>query len=247
MMARARTWWRGLVAHVAARDRSQLAILLGGIALIVLVLSIDQLASAVLEGETERFDRQVLTSLRDPLDPSKPIGPAWLLSGALDITALGSATVLGLVVLSVAGFLVLQGRWRMGLVVVASTSGASLVNAALKAFFQRPRPTVVPHLREVMTMSFPSGHALTSAVVYLTLGALLMRIAKTRLAKFYCMAVAMLLTAIVGASRVYLGVHYPTDVLAGWLVGLSWALLWWIVERVLERRTSLRRERADAA
>lgn len=98
-----------------------------------------------------------------------------------------------------------------------------------------------------MTMSFPSGHALTSAVVYLTLGALSMRIAERQVTKFYCMAVAMLVTGLVGGSRVYLGVHYPTDVMAGWLIGLSWALLCWMVERSLERNAGLRRERSAAA
>ena len=175
-----------------------------------------------------------------------PIGPRWLLSAALDITALGSATVIGLTVVAVTGFLVLQGMWRTGLFVALASGGALVVNTALKQFVQRPRPEVVPHLREVMTMSFPSGHALTSAVVYLTLGALSMRIAERRLTKFYCMAMAMLITALVGASRVYLGVHYPTDVIAGWLIGLSWALLCWMLERTLERRAGWKRERAEA-
>jgi undecaprenyl-diphosphatase len=136
--------------------------------------------------------------------------------------------------------------WRNGLFVVLASVGALVVQAVLKQFFQRARPDVVPHLREVMTMSFPSGHALTSAVVYLTLGALSMRIAERRLTKFYCMAMAMLITALVGASRVYLGVHYPTDVIAGWLIGLSWALLCWMLERTLERRAGWKRERAEA-
>ena len=100
----------------------------------------------------------------------------------------------------------------------------------------------MPHLRDVMSSSFPSGHALTSAAVYLTLGTLLMRLAEGRLAKVYCIFVAMLATLLVGASRVYLGVHYPTDVLAGWLIGLSWALVCWMIERALERRTGLKRE-----
>jgi undecaprenyl-diphosphatase len=165
---------------------------------------------------------------------------------ALDITALGSATVIGLTVIAVSGFLVLQGMWRNGLFVAFASGGALVVNAGLKQFFQRARPDIVPHLRDVMTMSFPSGHALTSAVVYLTLGALTMRIAERRLTKFYCMAMAMLITVLVGASRVYLGVHYPTDVLAGWLFGLSWALLCWMLERGLERRAGWRRERAEA-
>lgn len=130
--------------------------------------------------------------------------------------------------------------------VFMACSGGWFINHALMQFFQRPRPDVVPHLREVMTMSFPSGHALTSAVVYLTLGALLMRVAKRRLTRWYCMGLAMLATFLVGASRVYLGVHYPTDVLAGWLVGLSWALLCWLVERSFERRGGLKRERTQA-
>ena len=162
------------------------------------------------------------------------------------MTALGSPTVIGLTVMAVSGFLVLHGRWRNGLFVAFATGSAFVVDEALKQFFQRARPDVVPHLREVMTMSFPSGHALMSAVVYLTLGALSMRIAERRLTKFYCMAMAMLITVLVGASRVYLGVHYPTDVIAGWLIGLSWALLCWMLERTLERRAGWKRERAEA-
>jgi undecaprenyl-diphosphatase len=100
-------------------------------------------------------------------------------------------------------------------------------------------------LREVMTSSFPSGHALTSAAVYLTMGALLMRIAEGRLAKYYCIVIAMFVTLLVGLSRVFLGVHYPTDVLAGWAIGMSWALLCWTVERLVERRAGLRREQHE--
>jgi undecaprenyl-diphosphatase len=92
-----------------------------------------------------------------------------------------------------------------------------------------------------MSLSFPSGHAMTSAAVYLTLGALLMRVSSRRVTRWYCMGVAAMATILVGLSRVYLGVHYPTDVLAGWMIGLSWALLCWIVERLLERRAVLAR------
>ncbi len=246
MSGTTRAGWRTRLARVAPHDREELRLLLLGVAVLLLLVLFSRLASEVLEGETLTYDRQLLLALRDPSDLSRPIGPAWLVSGALDITALGSATVLTLVVLAVSGFLVLQGMWRMGTFVLVACSGAWLLTELLKQFFQRPRPDVVPHLREVMTMSFPSGHALTSAVVYLTLGALLMRVARRPIVKWYCMGLATLATCLVGASRVYLGVHYPTDVLAGWLVGLSWALLCWIAERALERRAGLKRERALA-
>jgi len=236
-----------LLSRIARRDRSELALLVGGVLLLVLIVAISKLASEVFEGETQEFDKQILAALRDPADPSRPIGPKWLLSAALDITALGSATVLGLSVLAVTGYLLLQRMWRTGVFVFLASFGGWFINGALKELFQRPRPDVVPHLREVMTMSFPSGHALTSAVVYLTLGALLMRIADRRLVKLYCMLVAVSATILVGATRVYLGVHYPTDVLAGWLIGLSWALLCWIIERAIERRAGLKREQSQAS
>jgi undecaprenyl-diphosphatase len=231
---------------VRGRDRTELSILLGGLALLLLVFGFAVLAGEVFEGDTQDFDERVLKALRRADDPSRPIGPWWLEAGALDITALGSGTVLGLVVLAVVGFLWLQGMSRTALFVFVASAGGWWLNAALKVWFQRARPDVVPHLREVLSLSFPSGHAMTSAAVYLTLGALLMRIAKRRATKVYVIGTAMLVTFLVGASRVYLGVHYPTDVLAGWLVGLSWALLCWLVERALERRAGLAREQHQA-
>ena len=238
--------WRARLARLKTRDRGELALLAGAFVFVLLLLIVIKLAAEVLEGETLKFDQRILLALRNPQNPAVPIGPRWLVSAALDMTALGSPTVIGLTVIAVAGFLVLHGMWRNGLFVALASGSALVVNEALKQLFQRARPDVVPHLREVVTMSFPSGHALTSAVVYLTLGALTMRIAERRLTKFYCMAMAMLITALVGASRVYLGVHYPTDVIAGWLIGLSWALLCWMLERTLERRTGWKRERAEA-
>jgi undecaprenyl-diphosphatase len=247
MRKNARLSWMKQLARLKPRDRAELALLLGGIVVLLLLVVFMKLASEVLEGETQGFDRKILLALRSPDDLSHPIGPTWLLSAALDITALGSATVLGLTVFAVGGFLLLQGLWRRALFVMAASFGGWLLNGALKQLFQRPRPDIVPHLREAMSLSFPSGHALTSAVVYLTLGALSMHIARRRLTKLYCMTMAMLATVLVGVSRVYLGVHYPTDVLAGWLIGLSWALVCWLIERSLERQTGLTRERAEAA
>ena len=246
MPANARPRWPHLLARVKPKDRNELVILVSGIVVLLLLVIVSKLASEVLSGETQQFDKQILVALRDPANPSQPIGPNWMLGVAFDITALGSPTVLTLTVLAVGGFLLLQGMWRTALFVSLASLGGWFLNSALKQLFQRPRPDVVPHLRDVMSLSFPSGHAMTSAVVYLTLGALTMRIAERRLTKFYCMAVAVLATVLVGATRIYLGVHYPTDVIAGWLIGLSWALLCWIVERSLERRAGLKRERVEA-
>src|SRR5690349_6309716 len=246
MRKNAGSGWMKQLARLKPRDRAELRTLLGAIAVLLLLLVFMKLASEVFEGETQSFDKQILLALRDPANLSQLIGTRWMLGAAFDITSLGSATVLGMTVFFVAGFLLLQGLWRRALFVMVASFGGWFLNGALKQLFQRPRPEVVPHLREVMSMSFPSGHALQSAVVYLTLGVLLMRMAQRRLTKVYCMAVAIVATMMVGASRVYLGVHYPTDVLAGWLLGLSWALLCWMIEVSLERQAGLKRERAEA-
>jgi undecaprenyl-diphosphatase len=239
--------WTSVLATVRRRERSELSVLLATLLVLALAQTFLFLAAQVLEGDTQTFDERILAALRKPDDPSVPIGPWWLRTSALDITALGSPTVLGLAVAAVCGYLVLQQLYRVAGFVAIASFGGWLLNDALKAAFSRTRPSIVPHLREVASESFPSGHALTSAAVFLTLGVLLMRVSERRLTKFYCLAVAMTAPLLVGLSRVFLGVHYPTDVLAGWLIGLSWALLCWVVERVLERRRGWKRERREAA
>src|SRR5215203_5368859 len=224
-------------------DRQELIILAGTAAVLALVWIFATLADKVSEGDTRQFDEWVLNAVRDPANPQEVRGPRWLQLGAEDITALGGPTVLGLTVLAVTGYLFLHGLYRNALFVFVASTGGWVLNWALKQAFARTRPGIVPHLREVVSSSFPSGHALISAAVYLTLGTLLMRIAEGRLAKYYCIAIAMFVTFLVGLSRVFLGVHYPSDVEAGWLIGMSWALLCWAVERTLERRGGLKREK----
>ena len=229
------------------RDLQELRILLSAVAVLAMIWIFAALANEVRQGDTRQFDEWVLRALRQEGDQGQLKGPRWLTLGAEDITALGSPTVLGLTVLAVTGYLLLHGLYRNGLFVFAASVGGWVLNWLLKQAFSRARPDIVPHLREVMSSSFPSGHALTSAAVYLTLGALLMRIAEGRLAKYYCIATAMFVTFLVGVSRVFLGVHYPSDVVAGWLIGMSWALLCWAVERTLERRAGLKREKEGQA
>lgn len=245
MRAKVHSALRTLMGRVAARDRTELLLLLGTLALLGIILVIMNLAGEVLEGDTLDFDKRMLAALRKADNPAQPIGPAWLEMVAFDITALGGPTVLGMTVLAIVGFLVLQGMYRNAAFVFLASVGGWMLNDLLKELFARPRPQVVPHLRQVMSLSFPSGHALTSAAVYLTLGALLMRVAQSRMVKFYCMFIAILATLLIGSTRVYLGVHYPTDVLAGWLIGISWALFCWLVERSIERSTGLRQERIE--
>lgn len=191
------------------------------------VLGFIALADELRDGDMQTFDEWVLKSLRRSDAPGTPIGPPWLREAGLDVTALGSPAILILVVFTVLGMMGLQHKYRMmALTGVATTAGLA-VAMGLKYWFGRDRPHVVPHLREVATPSFPSGHAMLSAIVYLTLGILLAQVVQRRAAKLYCLCVAALVTLLVGLSRVYLGVHYPTDVLAGWMAGVAWALVCW--------------------
>lgn len=193
------------------------------------------LANEVREGETQRRDAWVLRSLRTPGDLAVPIGPAWGPAAARNLTALGSVPVLLLVVLAAAGFLALARLWRHLLLVLGASGGGLLLMVALKRVFDRPRPTVVPPLMLETSPSFPSGHAMMSAVVYLTLGALLAQLCPRWRERVYVMTVAGALTVLIGLTRLYLGVHYPSDVLGGWSVGLAWALASALAARGLRR------------
>jgi undecaprenyl-diphosphatase len=192
-----------------------------------------QIADAMSEGETRGFDEAVLLALRDPADRARPIGPHWLESAMLDLTSLGGFTIVALITALVMVYLLVIGRRGSAALVVASIAGGTVLSQALKIGFARPRPDLVDHLVTVQTQSFPSGHAMLSAVTYLTLGALLARTEQRRAVRGYIFAVAGLLTLLIGLSRIFLGVHYPTDVLAGWTIGAAWALACWMAARLL--------------
>jgi undecaprenyl-diphosphatase len=207
------------------------------VALLLICLAVSgfvALADQVVEGDTQRFDDWAVRVLRQPDHPELPIGPGWFTEVARDITALGGVTFVVLLTATVAGFLFLRRMYGAALLVTASTVGGSIVNMLLKHAFSRPRPELVPHLSHVMTSSFPSGHSMLSATVFLTLGTLLGRFVPELRLKAYFLLVAIGLTLMVGLSRVYMGVHYPTDVLAGWTAGLAWALACWLIARFLQ-------------
>ena len=201
-----------------------------------------EIADEVIEGESQHLDESVLRALRQPNDPQEPIGPAWLKGVARDFTALGGVAVITLTCIASAGFLALQKKWGALLLVIVSIGGGALVSTGLKQWFERPRPSAVAHLVEVQSLSFPSGHSLLAAVTYLTLGSLLARTTGDRRLKIYILSMAVLLTTMIGITRVYLGVHYPTDVLAGWFAGTSWALMCSLVARWLQRRGAVEPE-----
>lgn len=201
-----------------------------------------ELADEVIEGETVTLDQALLLALRDPADPSDPLGPRWLEEFARDLTALGSIGVLTLLTLAVARFLWLQRKTHAAVLVLVAVGGGALLSTVLKLGFSRPRPDLVPHAMQVYTYSFPSGHAMLAAVTYLTLGALLARVQPQPGVKAYLLLLAVLLTVLVGISRVYLGVHWPTDVLAGWTIGAAWAVFCWLVARWLQRRGTVERD-----
>jgi len=196
-----------------------------------------EVAEEVVEGDSAALDRTILLALHAPGATAIGTRPAWLIALARDITALGSTTVLGLLVSFVAAFLLLAGQRWNALFVPLAAAGGALASATLKMAFGRPRPDLVPHGDHVVSASFPSGHAMLSAVVYLTIGVLLTRVVHTRAQKAYVMLVAMFLTIAVGTSRVYLGVHWPTDVLAGWMAGAAWALGCWGCAELVTRGT----------
>lgn len=185
----------------------------------------------LIEDGPHRFDEAVLETLRRPGAPDQPIGPPWLTLAMREVTALGSIPVLGLLTLMALGYLVLNRRWRAVGLLLLSLPGGLLVNTVLKLGFGRPRPELVPQLMDVQTASFPSGHAMLSVIGFLTLGALLATGMERRRHRAYILTMAVLLALLVGGSRVWLGVHWPTDVLAGWCLGAAWAMGCWLALR----------------
>jgi len=215
--------------------REQEVFVLFGVLLVVGALwGFAELADEVLEGSTRAADEHILLALRNPADQSDPLGPSWVEEAGRDFTALGGTAVLVLVVFATCAYLLLIQNPRSALFVLIAVGGGVVLSLLLKSGFDRPRPDLVPHGSHVYTASFPSGHSMLSAVTYLTLGALLARTQTRRRAKFFFIGLALLITFLVGISRVYLAVHWPTDVLAGWTLGAAWALLCWLAVRWIE-------------
>jgi undecaprenyl-diphosphatase len=198
------------------------------------------LADEVGEGGTGRFDQIVLLAFRIPGHPDIAIGPRWLQEATRDVTALGGFTVLAMVSLVATVMLLIHGRRRQALVFVGTVALAQGASEALKAWIDRPRPAIVAHLDLVYSSSFPSGHAMMTPAVYLTLASILAAGERRRSEKVLLLGGSAVLTVAVGVSRVYLGVHWPTDVLGGWTLGAATAL----AAAIVLRRTAQRGEQS---
>lgn len=193
------------------------------------------LGHTIDEGHQFAFDRALMLGLRQP-DLLTPVGPAWLRQVMIDITALGGETVLTLAVALTVGFLIASRHLLTAALVFAGTVSGSIAVALAKSIVGRPRPALVDHLVEVGSASFPSGHAANSAIIYLTVALIVMQIVPVRRARWFLFVATVLLVVTIGCSRVYLGVHWPSDVLAGWSFGSLWALAWWAVGNRLRSR-----------
>jgi undecaprenyl-diphosphatase len=213
-----------------------LVVLLAVFAVVAACWGFYEIAGRVTSGDTKQFDDRVIAALRNPLDERLPLGPVWFVEAVRDVSALGSAAVVVLMLLATAGYLALKRQYGPLVVAVLAASTGGAFSELMKHHFSRPRPPLGSALTTPLSSSFPSGHSLLSAIVYLLLGAMLARSEARWSAKLYFVGVAMTLVFLIGASRVLLGVHYPSDVLAGWTAGLGWASGWWLISRWLERR-----------
>lgn len=206
-------------------------VILGGVLILwMMIASFIEVADDVMEGDTHVIDTKLLMLLRDGNDPQNALGPHWVQEMVRDISGLGGIAILTMVTIGAALYLTMMKKGGQALYLIACITIGTLLSNVLKFGFARPRPDLVPHGSYVFTNSFPSGHSMMSALVFLCVGALLARAHNSYAMKAYFLITSIFLTVAIGVSRVYLGVHWPSDVLAGWLVGGSAAVSFWLIE-----------------
>jgi undecaprenyl-diphosphatase len=211
------------------RSVSEVRFLIAALGICLAVWLFAEVADEVEDDEHLHVEERIMLAFRDSANPEEPAGPPWLKQMAIDISALGGATVIIMMSMLVCGHMMIRGRWRRVIILGFTIAGGHLLSHTLKTVYGRERPDIVPHLAHVDSASFPSGHSLSSSVIYLTMGALLAQAAPRRREKIYLISIAFGLTFVIGLSRVFLGVHYPSDVLAGWSAGTAWALVCWLI------------------
>ena len=194
------------------------------------------IADAVKENETQSIDEVILLALRSDPAGKDPIGPKWLEYAMRDLSALGGGAVATLLTLLIVVYLLIDRKPRLAIMLSVCALGTWAVMAAFKNLYARGRPTIIEPMYGAGGFAFPSGHASISAALYVTLGVLLASHLKSRALRVYVVSAGAFLALLVGFTRVYIGVHYPSDVVAGWTVGLAWALLCGAVSRRLQRK-----------
>ncbi len=213
------------------RGSSGLVALLGVIG--VSLYAFFQIADEVNENEIRQLDETLLLAFRNPADVTDPLGPAWFEETVTEITSLGGYPILLSVIAVVVGYMLVVRKFGPAAYVVLSVGTGTLLSQGLKVLYDRARPDMVDHLVVTHTASFPSGHATMSTIVYLTLAAVIVRLVPSRMVRIYVLAVAVLVSVAVGLSRIYLGVHWPSDVAGGWALGVAWASLSWLAVSVV--------------
>ncbi len=208
--------------NAALTPRLAVFILIGASLLFVLI------AAAVSTEVFAQLDNDVLIFLRNAENLAQPRGPAWLEHFTQELTALGGWPLLTMLSVTLTVFFVLRGQWDFAIILPAVALGEMVMVSQMKLAFARLRPDAVPHLVEATSNSFPSGHAASAAAIYLTLGLMLANISTSKSMRLYAFITPVTLAVMIGLSRIYLGVHYPSDVFAGWCVGAAWASLIWI-------------------
>jgi undecaprenyl-diphosphatase len=216
--------------QLARRERGTLIALA---AVLLLIAGFALLAGEVAEAQTESFDHAILHALRDADGHAR--GPHWLQTALLNLSALGSTAVMTLLVTLAAAVLLLKRRARLALLVIGCGVGAAIAVIVLKDHVGRERPMVVVALEAARGLSFPSGHSLSASAIYPTLGILLATAFPERRLRVFTIATTVVLALVIGFTRVYLGVHHPTDVIGGWMLGLAWAIVCGLVCRRLQR------------
>lgn len=240
------TTFRSSVTRVLRFARAEIAPLTALLVLMIGVLAFIEIADDMSEADGQRFDEAVLAMMRPVAnDPGRPWGPWWLHEAAADITSLGGISVLGLFALIAIGFLVMQRKRLSALLLIVGLAGGVMLSEGLKAVFERERPPLEYQTVETLNASFPSGHALLSTVFYLTLGVMLTRAFSQRRLKAYALGVGVTVALLVGATRIYLGAHWASDVFAGWCVGAAWAMALWLLAYAVQRASARRSGRGS--
>jgi undecaprenyl-diphosphatase len=218
--------------------RAEIAALAAFMVVALGVMAFIEIADDMTEADGRAFDEAVLHWLQPVA--GQPRGPWWLHEAAADLTSLGGISVLALFALVAFAFLLIQGKRLSAALLALGLAGGVGLSEGLKALFERQRPPAAYQAVETLNASFPSGHALLATVFYLSLGVMLTRALPRRRLKAFALGAAMLIAALVGLTRIYLGAHWTSDVIAGWSAGAAWAMALWLVAWAVQRRQARR-------